>query len=150
MCRFLFIAMTCAGLSALVSVPVSGQASEGFVVVVNAANSVTSLTPSDLSKLFLRKLTRFSNGRPAVPVDQVETCALRKHFSTAIHGMDVPDVKSYWQELVFSGRAEPPIERQSDEDVVAFVHSNPNAIGYVIVGTPLGDVKAIAVIRNLP
>jgi hypothetical protein len=61
--------------------------------------------------------------------------------------MDVPSVKSFWQEVVFSGRGEPPPERTSDAAVIAFVRANPNAVGYISDATPAESVKVISVTR---
>jgi ABC-type phosphate transport system substrate-binding protein len=55
-------------------------------------------------------------------------------------------VKSYWQQQIFSGRDVPPPEKQTENDVVAFVRSNPGAIGYVSKGVDIGrGVKALSV-----
>jgi hypothetical protein len=59
--------------------------------------------------------------------------------------MDVPSVKSFWQEVVFSGRGEPPPERASDADIIAYVRVNPNAVGYIGETTPTDAVKVITV-----
>jgi hypothetical protein len=61
--------------------------------------------------------------------------------------MDVPSVQSFWQEVVFSGRGEPPPERSSDAAVIAFVRANPNAVGYIGEATPADSVRVITVIR---
>ncbi|MEP6494149.1 MAG: phosphate ABC transporter substrate-binding protein [bacterium] len=118
-------------------------AQDGFVIIVNQANPATSLTEKDVSRIFLRKQATWPGGRRAQPVDQVESSPVRRKFSDAIHEMDVASVKSYWQELVFSGRGEPPPERASDADVVVFVRANVNAIGYVARTANVADVKTI-------
>lgn len=134
-----------AGLGALIGEPGLARAQDGFVLIVNTANPVMTLGPTDVSKLFLRKVTRWPDGRIVQPVDQVVSSPARRKFSDAIHHMDVPSVKSYWQDLVFSGRGEPPPERASDDDVVAYVRANPHAIGYVSLMAPVTDVKILTV-----
>jgi ABC-type phosphate transport system substrate-binding protein len=44
---------------------------------------------------------------------------------------------------VFSGKDVPPPEKGTDADVVAFVKSNPGAIGYVAAGSADG-VKVVS------
>jgi hypothetical protein len=61
--------------------------------------------------------------------------------------MDVPSVYSYWQEIVFSGRGEPPPERASDAEVVAFVRANVNAFGYVSPTAAVAGVKVLTLVR---
>jgi ABC-type phosphate transport system substrate-binding protein len=125
--------------------PRSAAVPDSFVIIVNRANPATTLTPAEASKLFLRKQTKWPDGQVARPIDQSETSPVRRRFSDVIHHMDVPSVKSYWQELVFSGRGEPPPERASDADVIAFVKANPSAIGYVASTAPVAEVKVISV-----
>jgi ABC-type phosphate transport system substrate-binding protein len=125
----------------------NADAQGGFVVIVNHANPTTSLSAAELSKLFLKKQAKWSGGAKAAPVDQPESSPVRRQFSDAVHKMDVPSVKSYWQELVFSGRGEPPPERPSDGDVIAYVKANPNAIGYIAMSAQTPDVKVISVTK---
>jgi hypothetical protein len=47
-------------------------------------------------------------------------------------------IKSYWQERLFSGRATPPTEWATDEEMLKAVRANPAAIGYVAASGPLG------------
>ena len=118
---------------------------EGFVLIANRANPVTSLEREEVSKLFLLKRSHWPTGQRVQPVDQVETSPVRRRFSAAIIGMDVPSVKSFWQEYVFSGKGEPPPERATDTDVIAFVASHPNAVGYVSVVPRMEGVKILFV-----
>ena len=122
-------------------------AQDSFILIVNATNPVSTLRETEVSKLFLRKVTKWPNGKPVQPVDQVASSPARRRFSDAIHRMDVPSVKSYWQEIVFSGRGDPPPERASDDDIIRFVRANPNAIGYVSSSVQLVDVKVVTLAR---
>jgi ABC-type phosphate transport system substrate-binding protein len=135
-------------LGSLVGTPYIACAQDGFVLIVNQANPVGSLRLADVSKMFLRKQTKWPNGERIEPVDQSVTSAARRRFSAAVHGMDVPSVKSYWQTIVFSGRGEPPPERASDADVIAFVHGHVNGFGYVSPDAPLAGVKVVPIVRN--
>jgi ABC-type phosphate transport system substrate-binding protein len=121
------------------------HAQDGFVVIVNEGNSISTLPRGEASKLFLRKRIRWPNGQKAQPMDLVESSPVRRSFSNVIHGMDVPSVKSFWQEIVFSGKGDPPPERASDAEVIAFVKANLNAVGYIGSATPADGVKIITV-----
>jgi ABC-type phosphate transport system substrate-binding protein len=125
--------------------PFAARAQEGFAVIVNVANPTGTLRRQDVSKLFLRVRTRWPQGQTSEPMDQVESSPVRRRFSNAILGMDVPSVKGFWQEMVFSGRADPPPERATDGDVIAFVKTHPRAIGYVAGAAPIDGVKVITV-----
>jgi ABC-type phosphate transport system substrate-binding protein len=139
-----------AGLAGLTLLAGGGRPADrqaAFVLIVNRANPVVSLKASEVSRLFLRKQTKWPNGQTVEPVDQVESSPTRRHFSDAVHGMDVPSVYGYWQEIVFSGRGEPPPERASDAEVVAFVHASVNAFGYVGPSATVSSVKVLTLAR---
>jgi hypothetical protein len=52
-------------------------------------------------------------------------------------------VKSYWQQMVFSGRSVPPPEMDSEDQVVAFVLKNRGAVGYVSATTNVLGAKIL-------
>ena len=60
----------------------------------------------------------------------------------------VSAVKSYWQQQIFSGRGVPPTERSTDSEVLAYVRSNPNAIGYVSSAAALGGSVKVVTVRD--
>ena len=68
---------------------------------------------------------------------------VRDAFYRKVAGKSPSAVKAYWNQLIFSGREVPPVAKTSDEDVVAFVHSNPGALGYVAADTDTKGVKTI-------
>lgn len=135
-----------ATLAATLLVAPALRAQTTFRVIVHASNPVSSISRDELSRLFLKKVTTWGGGRPVMLVDQTETAAVRRDFTRAVHRKEVGSVKSYWQAMIFSGRAVPPSEKASDADVVAFVRANPNAIGYVSADAPIGaELKSLAV-----
>jgi len=126
--------------------PYPAGAAEPFVVIVNTANPVTSVSADQLAGLFLKKVTQWSGGLPAQPVDLAPDSSVRESFSHQIHHKGTAAVKAYWQQMIFSGREVPPPEKASAREVVAFVSANRGGVGYVPAGTALGsDVKAVDV-----
>jgi len=121
------------------------RAQTGFVLIVNQSSKVSTLKRGDVSKLFMRRVTKWSDGQEVQPVDQVASSPTRRVFSDSVHHMDVPRVKSYWQLVVFSGRGDPPPERASDDDIIQFVRTTPTAIGYVSASATIVDVKVVAI-----
>ena len=125
-----------------------GAQAQGYVVVVNESNTVSALSRSEAANLFLKKSARFANGRPAVPVDLAKDAQIRDSFSRAVLGRSASAIASYWQQQIFAGKDVPPVEKPSDADVLAFVRANPNAIGYVSAGAPLGGGVKVVSIRS--
>jgi ABC-type phosphate transport system substrate-binding protein len=102
-----------------------------YKIVVNETNPVSTLTREELSRIFLKKVTTWRDKRSVQLVDLAESSPVRQSFTKQVHGREVASVKSYWQQMIFSGRAVPPPEKVSDADVLAYVAANPAAIGYV-------------------
>ena len=122
------------------------QGESGYRVVVNAKNGVGQMSRDELSRLFLKKTTSWSNGQTVAIVDRAEASPVRQKFTEDVHQRQVRAVKRYWQQMIFGGRAVPPPEKASDDEVLAFVRANPHAIGYVSASASLGDgVKPVAV-----
>jgi ABC-type phosphate transport system substrate-binding protein len=122
------------------------QGESGYRVVVNQRNGIERMSRDELSRLFLKKTTSWSNGQTVAIVDRAETSDVRQKFTADVHQRQVRAVKRYWQQMIFGGRAVPPPEKASDDEVLAFVRANPNAIGYVSASTALGDgVKTVNV-----
>ena len=123
---------------------VAAAAADSYKVVANSANPVTSLDRREVSALFLRRASRWDDGTPVLPVDGPESPA-RESFSKDVHGKKTTAVRSYWLQVIFSGRGVPPPEKASDKDVIAYVKAHPGAIGYVSTITATDDVRVLEV-----
>lgn len=133
-------------LAAAACLMATAAAAADFKIVVNSANPIDSISHERLSDIFLKKLTRWDNGHAISPVDQAERNAVRDGFTRGALHKEVAWIEGYWQKMIFSGRATPPARLASDAEVLEFVRSNPDAIGYVAEGTALGaNLKTIPV-----
>jgi ABC-type phosphate transport system substrate-binding protein len=133
-----FVFMTAAGARV-------ASGAEGFRIIVNPDNPVSSLDRRFLADVYLKKATRWSNDEAIRPVDLGPGSAVRRLFSDDVLKRSVSAVKSYWQQMVFSGRGVPPPELDSDGEVVKFVLKNRGAVGYVSGGTDVGNAKIVPV-----
>lgn len=139
--RFLFL------LILVVGVGLTGPArAQSVQVVVHAENPVATLSPEQVSDLFLKKTRTWPDGVSVAPVDQRRGTPLRDRFCLSVLGRRARDVEAYWQKLIFTGRAVPPTEMPSDQAILEFVGSHAGAIGYVSAGARLGpNVKVVEV-----
>ena len=129
----------------VLSSPLAARAQE-FTVIVNASNPVSSLPRDEVAKLFLKKTVSWGSGKMVTPVELPPAAKAREAFARAVLNKSPAQVKSYWQQQIFSGRDVPPPVKPTENDVVAFVRSNPGAIGYVSKGVDIGrGVKALSV-----
>lgn len=123
------------------------QLSNNYKIIVNSSNSVSKISREDLSKIFLKKITSWKNGDEIHPVDLVYDSPVRKSFSNEIHQRPVSKVKAYWQLQIFSGKGVPPPQLDFEEDVMSFVRSDPDAIGYLSSGTTIkqSHIKIVSI-----
>ena len=132
---------------ALSSAAVSGAAQD-YRVIVNAANPGSQIKRDVLAMIYLKGRARWADGKPVAAVDQSARSPVRATFTEQALGQDVQAVQNQWIRSIQVGQGTPPPVKSTDEDVVAFVKSNPNAIGYVSADTPLdGAVKALKVVE---
>lgn len=129
----------------LVVALVTEVSAQSFQVIVNEGNSVSSISKSDLSDIFLKKSTKWEDGSAVTPVDLNARSAVREAFSQEVHGRGVGAIRSYWQQAAFSGAGTAPLERSSDADVITFVKSTPGAVGYISADTDAAGVKVLSI-----
>lgn len=117
---------------------------DGYRVVVNPANPVSSLSKNQVSRLFLEKST-WDDGAVVSPVDLLPASAIREGFSKDVLGLPVPEVVERVRELSKSAGGNPPPSLASDREVLAYVRLKPGAIGYVSLNADVTGVKVISV-----
>jgi len=125
-----------------VTAPHAVQAQE-YKVVVNSANSVETISTDELSKIFLKQSIKFAGGTTAAPVDQKG--AIKAAFAKGVHGKPIAAIETFWQQQIFSGKEVPPAVKGSDDEVIAWVKSNPGGIGYVSAGAATAGVKVVTI-----
>jgi ABC-type phosphate transport system substrate-binding protein len=123
---------------------IAGDAAQ-FCVIVDPESSTAGITREMLADAFLKATTRWPNGETIRPIDQRPDSPTRKAFSDGILKRSVLAVRSYWQQRIFSGRAVPPPEFESDEAVVRYVSEHRGAVGYVSSAAKIGNTKVINV-----
>jgi ABC-type phosphate transport system substrate-binding protein len=121
-----------------------GSPGGGFVVIVNPRTPVEGVDRSFLEDVFLKKVTRWPGDGSIRPVDQGPNSSIRRRLSEEVLGRSVEEVRSYWQQRIFSGRDVPPAELDSDAQVVSYILQHPGAIGYVSSGADVKGAKAIS------
>lgn len=133
-CIFLVIAVA-------LSLPITLSAQ--IAVVVNPANSVSSIDAEDAKRLYLGKSSKFPDGSAAEVVDQNEGEAARAVFYSSIVGKSESQAKAFWSKQLFTGKGSPPEQVGGDAEVKAKVSANANAIGYIDASSLDSSVKKV-------
>jgi ABC-type phosphate transport system substrate-binding protein len=133
-----------AAILLLPSLNVWAQGKGGYKVIVNPSNPVSSISRDELSRIFLKKTTKFPDGRSASPLDLPLNSPVREAFSKDVHGKPAAAVDAYWQQQIFSGKDVPPSQK-NEPGAVDFVRSSSNGVAYVSPGADTDGVKVIGV-----
>jgi ABC-type phosphate transport system substrate-binding protein len=134
----LLIGLLIIGGSALAMAPVASD----VVVIVNKGND-NQVDRSFVVKVYTGEAKTWSNGGAITALDLPEDSPVRVSFTSRVLGKSVSSMKSLWTEYVFSGKATPPKQLGSDEEVKKIVGSNKNAIGYIRASSLDDTVKAV-------
>jgi ABC-type phosphate transport system substrate-binding protein len=130
-------------LVVLLASTLSAAAAPSFVVIVNPGNAAT-LTRDEIANIFMKRITRWNDHAvPILVVDALPDSPVREAFSRAVLHRDVGAMEAYWQQQIFSGRDVPPVIKDTDGEILAFVRRNPGAIGYVSAGAQLDGVRVV-------
>jgi ABC-type phosphate transport system substrate-binding protein len=136
-------------LHLLVVVAVLGLASTSiandvaFKVIVNPELSIDSVDRDFLRDAYLKKATEWGNGDTIRPVDLSAKFAARDQFTEHVLRKTPSQLKTYWNQQIFSGKGVPPPEADSVQGVVEYVLENKGAVGYIPADADPG--KAIVV-----
>jgi len=102
-----------------------------FVVIVNKANPVETLTLVELRRIFMKQSRMWPHAEPIVPVDWDSTSYVRRVFSKDVLDRTVREMAEYWVSQSMTQGIPPPSTQRSARAILRFVASVPGAISYV-------------------
>jgi ABC-type phosphate transport system substrate-binding protein len=101
-----------------------------FKVIVNSGVGGTKIPRETLSQIYFGKARAWGDGSRIAAVDLSAVSPVRRTFSDSVLKTPVDAVKQYWmRNMTASNR--PPVVKDSDAAVIAFVASSRGAVGYV-------------------
>lgn len=112
-------------------------------VIVHLQNT-DKIDASDISQLFLGKISSFPGGDVAIPVALARGNSTREQFNEKVLHKTENQYKAFWSRLVFTGRAAPPNELKNSDQLRDLVAKNPALIGYIDSSSVDDTVKVIA------
>jgi ABC-type phosphate transport system substrate-binding protein len=140
--RLVILALVVLGLASA-----SRAGSEGgeFKVIVNPDNPVDSVSRDFLRDAYLGKASEWGNGDTVHPIDLTERFAAREKFTEEVIRKTPAQLRTYWNQQIFSGKGVPPPEGDSVADVIDYVVSTPGAVGYLPADADPGKAKVIGI-----
>lgn len=128
------------------------SASGELAIIVNSNNQVGEISLEQVASIFLGKSRRLPDGTKVIPIDQLEGERPRAEFYDKVVQKSQTQLNSYWSRQIFTGKGQPPFAVTGDTEVLEFIASNPNMIGYVDLSTVenignLGDIKVLLTVQ---
>ncbi len=114
--------------------------------VIAHPRRTAALSARDVRAIYLKQKLYWADGQTMVAINRESGSQAREHFSTAVFGQGSRRMADYWNRRYFDAGEFPPATLASDDAVVRFVASNPNAIGYVLTRDLDESVAVVLVI----
>jgi hypothetical protein len=137
------MAMIVGGVSATGAERAFAEVPQTYRLIANPSCPVSSVDRGFVAQAFLKKIRRWPDGEAIQPVDLDSRSAVRRNWSADVLSRSVEAVRTYWQQMIFSGRELPPPEMRSDDEVVGYILKRPGAIGYVSSTADLRGAKVL-------
>lgn len=99
-------------------------------LVAARGGQVANLSLDDAEQLFLGRRTTLANGTPVKLVD-LPAGTVRDRLYLLLTGKNPIQTRAYWSRQVFTGRALPPREAESQQQARDWLATTPDAIGYL-------------------
>jgi hypothetical protein len=128
-------------LAFMVPAAVTATANAAGAVVMAKDSGIAAFDAEEAKKLFLGREPQLS-GENVVLIFQRQG-AIRDEFESKVLQRTGADLTVYWSKLIFTGKANAPVEVGGDADVKAKVNSTPGAVGYISDGAVDGTVKVL-------
>ncbi len=120
------------------------RAQLSFVLVVNAENKVESISRQDAELIFLSK-KRIWGDDENIHVIINENPQIYSSFSYSVLRKTPRQYLIFRKKMLFRGQGMPPPTVRSDQEVVDFVASNQNGIGFVSPESVTSKVKVVQI-----
>lgn len=135
-------------LIAVLANAAQAQDTDPIVVVVNKDNPVEQLSRSDLIDLFMGKYVAFPNDSEAIPVELEGEHEIKVTFYQELVGMSLSRVNAYWSRLRFTGRKRSAVFQSDETEVIDFISSNKQAIGYMPKSLINKNLKVVYILNE--
>ncbi len=118
-----------------------------IVIIGNKAMPDDIIDAKTAKKLWLGKTRKLSGVGKVVILDQAKNSSIKDEFYKHVTNKTSAQAKAYWAKIVFTGKALPPKSLSSDQEVIDYVKSNDNVIGYIDSASVNDSIKVLYTIK---
>jgi TonB family protein len=136
-------------LAGLVMLAAAGLSAGDVKIIANRSIKADSISAAELRGVYLLERTTLRDGSAAVPVLQ-KAGPVNEQFLRYYLDRGSAEIRTYYQGLVFTGKASMPKELNSDVEVVDYVARTKGAIGYVSSTAPTEGVRILSLASDQP
>jgi TonB family protein len=116
-------------------------------IIANSSVKTDVVTPAEIKSVFLLRTKSLKDGSLVVPV-LLRSGAVQKAFLKQYIGFDEMELRTYYQGLVFTGKAPMPKEFESEDELIAYVAQCKECIGFVGSPAKTDGVKVLLVVSE--
>lgn len=139
-----FMRLTQVLLAVIVTGGTLAAFAQNVVVIANTSVKADSISREELRSVFLLRTRTLKDGSWVEPVLE-KGGPTDSTFVKQFLDRDNAEIHTYYQGLVFTGKASMPKELSSDAEVVDYVRRKRGAIGYISSSTHADGVKVLSV-----
>lgn len=110
--------------------PASLPAWAQLVIVTGRGGEIPALSRTQAERLFLGRTSTLADNTPVTLID-LPPGADRDRFYLELTGKNPVQTRAYWSRQVFTGRALPPRQAESVEQLREWLRGDPRSIGYI-------------------
>ena len=127
----------------LASIFAAAAGAAEFLVIANPSLRGAAISSNDLKQIYLGNKTTLRD-RHVEPVTTPSGVA-HQRFASACLGKTPAGLRTYFRNLVFTGKGSMPRSFATTAEMVAYVAATPGAIGYVSGASDLKGVVVLAI-----
>lgn len=106
-------------------------AQSDVVVVVHPENPLQALDSATVKRLYLGQARRFPGGASVEFMSLPGEHEITQSFFGSVLNMSASQVKTHWASLVFTGRGNPPEQRENQAQLLEWLARTPNGITFL-------------------
>lgn len=117
-----------------------------LAVVISARCTIDSLNENEVKRIFLAKTYRI-NGKKIKVVELKDTDYKNEFYESVVHKTQ-DQLHSYWVTLIFTGKAKPPTQLESFDNLVSQINKDELIISYLPLSMVTSDMKVLYTLNN--
>ncbi|NLD36831.1 MAG: hypothetical protein GX654_08180 [Desulfatiglans sp.] len=121
----------------------SAVASE-YIIIANESVQGDAISNNDAAQIFIGKKRAWENGDTIVPVT-LTNGTTHENFLKEVVNKSPLQFKTYWKNVVFTGKGQALKNFDSESDLVSFVVNTKGAIGYISSNTQCSGAKILTI-----